>query len=55
MVLNHNSGGQLESNPFTGTQTYTNFTVASGKFPRTSADFIKNAYGNNDEGSWRFS
>jgi alpha-amylase len=53
MVLNHNSGGQLENNPFTGTQTYTNFTaVASGKFPRTSADFYKNAYGNNDEGAF---
>jgi alpha-amylase len=51
--INHNSGGQLESNPFTGTQTYTNFNcVASGKFPRTSADFIKNSYGNNDEGSF---
>nr|WP_314840113.1 alpha-amylase [uncultured Flavobacterium sp.] len=51
MVLNHNSGGQLENNPFTGTQTYTNFTgVASGKFKRTSADFFKNAFGNNDEG-----
>ena len=53
IVLNHNSGGQLESNPFTGTQTYTNFTgIASGKFPRTSADFYKNAYGNNDEGAF---
>jgi alpha-amylase len=39
----------LENNPYTGTQTYTDFTgVASGKFPRTSADFI--ASPNNDEG-----
>jgi alpha-amylase len=53
IVINHNSGGQLENNPFTGTQTYTNFTgIASGKFKRTSADFYKNAYGNNDEGSF---
>ncbi|WP_264565253.1 alpha-amylase [Flavobacterium sp. N3904] len=53
IVINHNSGGQLENNPFTGTQTYTNFTgVASGKFKRTSADFYKNSFGNNDEGSF---
>ncbi|MFV8326713.1 alpha-amylase [Flavobacterium sp. ZS1P14] len=53
IVINHNSGGQLENNPFTGTQTYTNFTgVASGKFPRTSADFYKNSYANNDEGAF---
>ncbi|WP_291098782.1 alpha-amylase [Flavobacterium sp. UBA5153] len=53
MVLNHNSGGQLENNPFTGTQTYTDFTgIASGKFPRTSADFHANAYHINDEGSF---
>jgi alpha-amylase len=32
IVLNHNSGGQLETT-HTGTQTYTDFTgVASGKF-----------------------
>jgi alpha-amylase len=50
IVLNHNSGGQLENNPYTGTQTYTDFSgVASGKFPRTSADFYKKAYANNDE------
>jgi alpha-amylase len=52
MVLNHNSGGQLERNPFTGTQTYTNLVVLLENFQRTSADFIKNFYGNNDEGSF---
>ena len=43
IVINHNSGGQSEANPFTGTNTWTNFTgVASGKFPRTYNDFYKN-------------
>jgi alpha-amylase len=49
IVLNHNSGGQLENNPYTGTQTYTDFTgVASGKF-QEQAIFIKHTH-NNDEG-----
>jgi alpha-amylase len=49
IVLNHNSGGQLENNPYTGTQTYTDFTgVASGKF-QEQAIFIK-THTNNDEG-----
>jgi alpha-amylase len=53
IVINHCSGGKLENNPFTGTQTYTNFTsVSSGKFPRTSSDFYKNSFGTNDEGSF---
>ncbi|VXC38675.1 Alpha-amylase [Flavobacterium sp. 9AF] len=53
IVINHNSGGQLENNPYTGTQTWTNFSgVASGKFQRSYHDFYKNAYGNNDEGSF---
>ena len=52
IVINHNSGGQSEANPFTGTNTWTNFTgVASGKFKRTYNDFYKNSFGNNDEGS----
>lgn len=51
IVINHNSGGQLEANPFTGTNTYTNFNgVTSGKFKRTYNDFYKNSYANNDEG-----
>ncbi|WP_336958146.1 alpha-amylase [Chryseobacterium contaminans] len=53
IVINHNSGGQSEANPFTGTNTWTNFSgVASGKFQRNYNDFYKNAYGNNDEGAF---
>ena len=53
IVINHNSGGQSEANPFTGTNTWTNFSgVASGKFKRNYNDFYKNSYGNNDEGSF---
>lgn len=53
IVINHNSGGASEANPFTGTNTWTNFTgVASGKFKRTYADFYKNSFGNNDEGAF---
>ena len=53
VVINHCSGGKLENNPFTGTQTYTNFTaISSGQFPRTSADFYKNSLGTNDEGTF---
>jgi alpha-amylase len=52
IVINHNSGGQSEANPYTGTNTWTNFSgVASGKFTRNYNDFYKNAYGNNDEGA----
>lgn len=51
IVINHNSGGQLEANPYTGTNTWTNFSgVASGKFTRNYNDFHKNAYDANDEG-----
>jgi alpha-amylase len=56
IVLNHNSGGQLENNPYTGTQTYTDFTgVASGKFQEQAPIFIKHAYANNDEGVFEVS
>ena len=51
IVLNHNSGGQLEANQYTGTNTWTDFTgVASGKFLRTQHDFHPNAIVNNDSG-----
>jgi len=50
IVLNHNSGGDLESNPYTGTQTYTDFDPASGKFYRSAGDFHPNSYASNDEG-----
>lgn len=50
IVLNHNSGGALEANPFTGTNTWTDFNPASGKFYRSYNDFHPNATVNNDEG-----
>ncbi len=51
IVLNHNSGGQLESNVYTGTQTWTDFgSVASGKFLRSQHDFHPNNVHNNDSG-----
>ena len=51
IVLNHNSGGQLETNQYTGTQTWTDFSgVASGKFLRSQHDFHPNWVQNNDEG-----
>jgi len=53
IVINHNSGGQSQANPFTGTNTWTDFSgVASGKFQRSYNDFYKNSYGNNDEGAF---
>ena len=51
IVLNHNSGGQLETNQYTGTQTWTDFSqVASGKFLRTQHDFHANWVHTNDDG-----
>lgn len=50
IVINHNSGGDLENNPYTGTKTYTSFTPASGKFSRTYNDFHPNGYRTSDEG-----
>ena len=53
IVINHNSGGQSQANPFTGTNTWTDFSaIASGKFQRSYNDFYKNSYGNNDEGAF---
>ncbi|GAA0190018.1 alpha-amylase [Fulvivirga kasyanovii] len=50
IVINHNSGGDLEANPNTGTNTYTDFNPASGKFYRSYNDFHPNGYASNDEG-----
>jgi alpha-amylase len=51
IVLNRNSGMQLESNPFTRTLTDTSFiSAASRKFTRTSANAYINANANNDRG-----
>jgi alpha-amylase len=53
IVVNHNSGGASQANPFTGGNTYTNFSnVSSGKFQRGYNDFYPNSTGTNDEGSF---
>ncbi len=53
IVLNHNSGGQLEANQYTGTNTWTDFSgVASGKFLRSQHDFHPNWVHGNDEGAF---
>lgn len=53
IVLNHNSGGASEYNPYKKANTWTDFTgVASGMFKRNYEDFYPNATGNNDEGSF---
>jgi len=42
IVLNHNSGGNSETNGHTGGSSFTSFAPASGKFPRTYDDFHPN-------------
>ncbi|MDY8138513.1 alpha-amylase [Aquimarina sp. 2201CG5-10] len=50
IVINHNSGGDLESNEFTGTDTYTIFEPMSNKFNRTKYDFHPNDAISSDSG-----
>lgn len=50
IVLNHNSGGDLEANPYAGTNTYTDYNPASGKFFRSFHDFHPNDVHTADEG-----
>ncbi|MCP9201298.1 alpha-amylase [Gramella sp. GC03-9] len=50
IVINHNSGGDLESNPYSGTETYTDYNPASGMFFRSATDFHPNDYHSNDSG-----
>ena len=50
IVINHNSGGDLESNTYTGTSTYTDFNPASGMFYRSATDFHPNDSHANDSG-----
>lgn len=50
IVLNHNSGGDLEYNPYTDSETYTDFNPASGKFNRSYENFHPNSYASSDEG-----
>ncbi len=52
IVLNHNSGGGSEYNPFTKTNTWTKFAPASGKFARSYNDFHPNSIASNDEGAF---
>jgi alpha-amylase len=52
IVINHNSGGQSEYNPFTGGNTWTKFQPASGKFPRSYLDFHPNEVRASDEGTF---
>lgn len=50
IVINHNSGGASQANPFTGTNTWTDFQPLSGKFDRTFYDFHPNDYHSSDPG-----
>ncbi len=50
IVINHNSGGDLEWNPWAGKNTYTDFNPLSGKFYRSYNDFHPNGIRNSDEG-----
>ncbi len=52
IILNHNSGGDLEFNPYANKNTWTKFEPKSGKFPRSYEDFHPNALHNSDEGSF---
>lgn len=55
LVLNHNSGGGLEYNPYREKETYTLFNEdngnASGMFNRNYEDFYPNSVSQYDEGS----
>lgn len=52
IVINHNSGGGSQYNPFTGGNTWTDFQPASGKFIRSYYDFHPNDTHSNDSGSF---
>lgn len=50
IVINHNSGGDLEPNEFAGKETYTKFDPLSNMFARTKYDFHPNDRYNADIG-----
>jgi len=52
IVINHNSGGTSEFNPFTNTNTNTSFIPVSGKFLRSYNDFHPNADCTSDAGTF---
>lgn len=52
IVINHNSGGASQANPYTGGNTWTDFQPMSGMFTRSSSDFHPNDIDNNDKGKF---
>lgn len=52
IVINHNSGGDSEWNPYANKNTWTKFNTASGKFPRGYNDFHPNLDCNSDSGAF---
>lgn len=52
IVINHNSGGDSQYNPFTGGNTWTDFQPASGKFIRSYYDFHPNDADASDSGTF---
>lgn len=50
IVINHNSGGELQYNEFRQIDTYTLFEPASGLFNRTWLNYLPNAVNLEDEG-----
>lgn len=52
IVINHNSGGDLEYSPYAGKNNYTKFNVLSGKFLRNYEDFHPSAVDASDEGTF---
>jgi alpha-amylase len=52
IVINHNSGGASEYNPFTGGNTWTDFNPLSNKFFRSATDFHPNNVHSSDIGSF---
>ncbi|MGV6846239.1 MAG: alpha-amylase family glycosyl hydrolase, partial [Lutibacter sp.] len=52
IVINHNSGGDSEINPYTGGNTWTDFNPLSGKFYRSATDFHANNLHSNDSGAF---
>jgi alpha-amylase len=52
IVINHNSGGASEYNPYTGGNTWTDFNPLSNKFFRSATDFHPNNVHGSDEGSF---
>jgi len=52
IVINHNSGGASEYNPYAKKNTWTKFEPASGKFNRSYNDFHPNDVAQNDKGAF---